>query len=354
MTTEALSSPPLTSIREDLSLPTTTANFRAFVLKVGPLVDLQDTIEEIVFWKKPDRSILFLLCWTIASFFPKVMLLLPVVGMMLVLLQDYRHDLGGESKNIDEAEPSSPISLMDVKLPETSDASKSSTSSSAAIAPPTPSKSDLSLSAKYYRNIQYIQNLMGLYSQLHDILTPFHSLLLPSHPWHNTFLALLFSLFIITSLSLICIPTSAIVLPLGILPLIPFSPFTPPLTRLLPLKPRLYTLYLHLLSSRILPSQRGLPLRRIALYENQRLLNGIWSRDALKQGERGGWTEEDGSGAWGGKEEVGLESGWEWIEGEGWVLDWGDGDLGEPFSRPGRGDATGLTWQTLAKRAGCT
>ncbi len=42
----------LLSTRDPLSVPTTTANFRRFVSRVGPLFWLQDRIEEIVTWKK--------------------------------------------------------------------------------------------------------------------------------------------------------------------------------------------------------------------------------------------------------------------------------------------------------------
>ena len=42
----------LVSTRDPLSIPTTTANFRRFVPKVGPIFWLQDRIEEILMWKK--------------------------------------------------------------------------------------------------------------------------------------------------------------------------------------------------------------------------------------------------------------------------------------------------------------
>ena len=44
--------PDLLSTREQLSLPTTTANFRRFASKSGPVFWLQDRIEEVVMWKK--------------------------------------------------------------------------------------------------------------------------------------------------------------------------------------------------------------------------------------------------------------------------------------------------------------
>ena len=42
----------LISTRDPLSIPITTANFRRFVSKVGPIFWLQDRIEEILMWKK--------------------------------------------------------------------------------------------------------------------------------------------------------------------------------------------------------------------------------------------------------------------------------------------------------------
>ena len=41
----------LLSNRDPLSIPTTTAHFRRFVAKIGPVFWLQDRIEEIVLWK---------------------------------------------------------------------------------------------------------------------------------------------------------------------------------------------------------------------------------------------------------------------------------------------------------------
>jgi len=42
----------LISTRDPLSIPTTSANFRRFASKVGPIFWLQDRIEEILMWKR--------------------------------------------------------------------------------------------------------------------------------------------------------------------------------------------------------------------------------------------------------------------------------------------------------------
>jgi hypothetical protein len=42
----------LLSTKDPLSIPITTANFRRFVAKVGPVFWLQDRVEEVVTWKK--------------------------------------------------------------------------------------------------------------------------------------------------------------------------------------------------------------------------------------------------------------------------------------------------------------
>ena len=44
--------PTLISSRDPLSLPTTTTNFKRFVVRVGPISWLQDRIEQIVMWRK--------------------------------------------------------------------------------------------------------------------------------------------------------------------------------------------------------------------------------------------------------------------------------------------------------------
>ena len=42
----------LISTRDPLSIPTMTANFRRFTMKVGPIFWLQDRIEEVLMWKR--------------------------------------------------------------------------------------------------------------------------------------------------------------------------------------------------------------------------------------------------------------------------------------------------------------
>ncbi len=42
----------LMSTRDPLSVPITTVNFRRFISKIGPLFWLQDSVEEIITWRK--------------------------------------------------------------------------------------------------------------------------------------------------------------------------------------------------------------------------------------------------------------------------------------------------------------
>lgn len=135
----------LLSTRDPLSIPITTTNFRRFVSKCGPVFWLQDRVEEVVMWRKGWKvtgvwmAAYAFLCACIrdcfpfssltacAGYFPRLVLLLPLVTLIGILLATY---------------------------PST----KSTTSDGAT---PMPSVQPGEGSVDWQANLQAIQNLMG-------------------------------------------------------------------------------------------------------------------------------------------------------------------------------------------------
>ncbi|KAL0961264.1 hypothetical protein HGRIS_006227 [Hohenbuehelia grisea] len=129
----------LTSKRDPLSIPITTTNFRRFVARVGPVFWLQDRVEEIVLWRRGTRvTCTWLSVYAFLCYFPKLFLLLPHVILLGIILS------------------STPT------VPEGKDA----------IPPPMPTYLAGEASTEWMANIQGIQNLMGVASDIHDLITP--------------------------------------------------------------------------------------------------------------------------------------------------------------------------------------
>ncbi|KAG6332158.1 hypothetical protein ID866_6930 [Astraeus odoratus] len=129
----------LLSSRDPLSLPTITTNFRRFVAKVGPIFWLQDRIEEVILWKKDwKRTAVWLAAYGFICYFPRLILLLPHMLLLGVMLAYH-------------PQPGSP---------------------------PAPASANEG-TVDWQANIQAIQNLMGAFSDAHDMVLPLLPLLVP-------------------------------------------------------------------------------------------------------------------------------------------------------------------------------
>ncbi|KIJ59664.1 hypothetical protein HYDPIDRAFT_33002 [Hydnomerulius pinastri MD-312] len=129
----------LLSTRDPLSLPIMTSNFRRFVAKIGPVFWLQDRVEEVILWKKGwRRTTVWLAVYGFLCYFPKMALLLPHALLLGIMLAYYP----------DPGKPSIPINVSEGTV-------------------------------DWQANIQAIQNLMGVLSDVHDALLPIFPLLTP-------------------------------------------------------------------------------------------------------------------------------------------------------------------------------
>ncbi|KAF8341147.1 hypothetical protein F5887DRAFT_976939 [Amanita rubescens] len=120
----------LLSIKDPLSVPILSVNFRRFVSCVGPVFWLQDRIEEIVTWKKGWKvTCSWLSAYGFFCYFPQLLLCLPHIAIIAIILTTYP---AGDQP------------------------------------PPTEG------SIPWQANIQGIQNLMGIFSDLVDFTTSTH------------------------------------------------------------------------------------------------------------------------------------------------------------------------------------
>ncbi|KAF5377889.1 hypothetical protein D9615_006804 [Tricholomella constricta] len=151
--TGSSNAPLLLTTRDPLSLPTTSANFKRFVAKAGPIFWFQDRVEEVVMWRRGWRVTgVWMAIYAFFCYFPKMVFAIPHVVLIGIMLASYPY-------------------------PDAS--SPTSTTTSTSASPPTPS----SESVNWQGNLQAIQNLMGLVADIHDLIQPHTHLLLlsPAH-----------------------------------------------------------------------------------------------------------------------------------------------------------------------------
>lgn len=118
-----------------LNLATTMPkNMTKFVMRLGPLVDFQDECIEIFTWKNPSRTIAFLLAYILLCLYPIILYTLPQILMLCFMIRLYYI----RAENI-----------------------------------ATKPQSKLSLNLSYLKNLQFIQNHMGIYSQVYDDIASF-------------------------------------------------------------------------------------------------------------------------------------------------------------------------------------
>ncbi|KAJ3856482.1 integral peroxisomal membrane peroxin-domain-containing protein [Lentinula lateritia] len=141
----------LLSNKDPLSIQITSVNFKRFVERVGPVFWLQDRLEEIVFWRRGWKVTgTWLAVYCFLCYIPRLVFLLPHVIFIAIILA-----------NVNHASPSS--------------------SSTAGSSLPAPVAED---GVDWQANIQAIQNLMGLYADVHIAITPYlsHLSLSPNDP----------------------------------------------------------------------------------------------------------------------------------------------------------------------------
>ncbi|CED82519.1 hypothetical protein [Phaffia rhodozyma] len=349
--------PGPSSKREDLNLTSTTGNFRKFVLKVGWLFDTQDFVEEVVFWRRKEWSVGWMIGWGLISFHPHLILMLPLLGTISFLLAPHIDD-----QSLNPELQSSPSRSGSTEI-ETSTRTTSSPSarrnsfqmlhgrsgsiqaSSVGLSRDSKAGSRLSgdfsdfsheipqarkapietgLTTTYYQNLQGIQNLMGSFSDMYDFaINVAQQVFSPIHPLHYTLIAFNVLALVGVAFGGKFVPAWAILLPLGWGPLL-FGLISPGELSVLPLPippilaSQLHALHLSLLNDKIPLSLRDKPVCELSVWENQR-----WIRPSGKESTShvsgGGTAGTDGtpgaSGGAGGEGREWTEDGWSEKEG---------------------------------------
>ncbi|ORY27745.1 integral peroxisomal membrane peroxin-domain-containing protein [Naematelia encephala] len=349
----------LSTQRETLSLPLVSNNFRRFITKVGPVFWLQDRVEEVLFWRKPRWTIAWMLLWTFTCFQPRILLLLPSLILILLLLHVHERNhsfpslLGvftptptaGTVRVNPSPNPNSTATFSASTVPDGTEGG-----AQIPVVPPKEAESGVD----YYMNLQAIQNLMGLVSDMYDWTTPrLTALAAPSTSTSPTSFPLttthLMLLLLPPTLLLPLTPHALVpylLLPLGLAPPLAFHPN---------LTPSLLTLHRHPQFLKLrsiaedwaltdtLPDEVGRKdISRVQVWENERLdpatgtvkIPPSWSSRNLRAGERAPWVKVIDSGSlWkedaevagdadkGDKMVLALKDGWEWVPGAEWRVD---------------------------------
>ncbi|QRV89844.1 integral peroxisomal membrane peroxin protein [Ceratobasidium sp. AG-Ba] len=348
----------LLSNRDSLSIQITTANFRRFVSRSGPVFWLQDRLEEIFLWKCGWQ---YTMAWgsgyAFLCFYPRALLILPQLTLLSVLLVNY------------PGKPRTPVS-PGVKP-----------SHSPARRPPQMQAPEGS--TEWYSNLQAIQNLMGAVSDAHELAVQ----LVPHLTWSTSATRpILFMTLMTIPLILLPIPTHHIFLAAGLGPLFFTHPIvqkvfpsiiaqtTPairvvverllddlrmeerhveargglklelrfPGFRTMHIPVTLKTVFGLKVSPQPASGQYAIPepeeerMLEVELFENERWAPGAgWKSAHLRAGERrgftrgrDGWSAGDGdvrgldNGSVSSNLTFDLSPGWNFVETEDWRVDW--------------------------------
>ncbi|KAJ3017807.1 UNVERIFIED_CONTAM: hypothetical protein HDU68_011460 [Siphonaria sp. JEL0065] len=157
---------------------TTPKNMAGFIARIGPIVSLFEGIENLLNWKEPPKTTLALIVCCSLCLYPVVLTILPH-GLILYLISSsyfekakYEHlmqtKLPGDLVNT----PSSSISNI-VPSPSTTATAVSATLpnySSSTTPTPSATATAAMYSAAYLKNLQFIQNQMGLFVKGYDAI----------------------------------------------------------------------------------------------------------------------------------------------------------------------------------------
>ncbi|CAG8473290.1 21215_t:CDS:2 [Dentiscutata erythropus] len=143
-------------------------NFRKFVQKCGFIFAIQDFAEDIFMWKNPSDTLLAMVIYVYICLYPQLLILVPLIAFLAILIYNFPKDSQTKKKNrIFEQ-----FSRLNNYLPAEN-------------------------SVDYLKNMQNIQNLMGLISDGYDVAID----LLKHFDWSNESEALLITQVVIVILA---------------------------------------------------------------------------------------------------------------------------------------------------------
>ncbi|RIA96960.1 integral peroxisomal membrane peroxin-domain-containing protein [Glomus cerebriforme] len=168
---------PSDSVHPPLNLNTTTNNFRKFVQKCGFIFELQGAVEDIIMWKNTPNTLLTMVIYVYICLYPQLLILLPFVGLLSILISYHQKRFPGEQYMNENGKYGG----------------KKRFKRSNRVDPYLPPEN----SVDYLKNMQNIQNLMGMISDGYDSFIP----LLKHVDWSNEYETLKITQIVIVTLS---------------------------------------------------------------------------------------------------------------------------------------------------------
>ncbi|CAG8484154.1 1231_t:CDS:2 [Acaulospora morrowiae] len=171
---------PSDSAHPPLNLQLIGANFGKFVQKCGFIFAIQGAVEDIVMWKNPSNTLLTMVIYVYICLYPKLLFLIPPVGLLAVLIYYY--------------EKKYPNGLQTMKRGQHGRRRFHKSKHHDPYLPP-------ENSVDYLKNMQNIQNLMGLISEGYDAVVP----LLKHVDWSNEYETLVITQGVIVLMTILCL-----------------------------------------------------------------------------------------------------------------------------------------------------
>ncbi|KAI8919817.1 Peroxin/Dysferlin domain-containing protein [Powellomyces hirtus] len=136
-------------------LTTTPWNVSRIVTRLGPVVRIYETTQNLITWKDPIKTILLMAVWVSLCYYPTMLCITPHLSIIIIILRNH------ERKD----------QFMRKREMEASIAVATGWTSSIAVG-----------SEEYLRNMQFMQNMMSMYCDAHDYAVSRLKALDWSHP----------------------------------------------------------------------------------------------------------------------------------------------------------------------------
>ncbi|KAJ3326406.1 peroxisome- protein [Blyttiomyces sp. JEL0837] len=275
-------------------LTTTPRNFTRFVTRLTPVVDIFDGVTDVLSWKEPAKTLVALFSFILICLYPSVFIILPQTVLLYIISRNY---------------------YQKTKLEVVGPSNASGPSITAT-------------SSEYLRNMQFIQNQMGLFCDVHAAASKLGTWL----DWSDedrtlkvVQLALASSILVLAGVHFV--PLNLIILAVGLFAfsantaLFRAASTTLPPALLKGIKERVDSIREGIVAATLAP---GGTVITVVLFENQRWWAGLGWIPHLLRTERAPWSDETGNIQRPPKEMFELptnETGtWTWVDPE-WVID---------------------------------
>ncbi|KAJ3392304.1 hypothetical protein HDU92_008535 [Lobulomyces angularis] len=263
-------------------------NMTRFIMRLGPLVAIQDDLIEIFTWKNPYRTVAIMLVYIILCLYPTLFLIVPQTAFIYYLIKQYYR----KTKHI----------AMNKK------------------------ETKINVNLQYLKNLQFIQNHMGAFADGYDEISRFNRNILTWNDEDETMkvlkiaIASIFGVVIFLRL----VPTSWIFLGGGVFLFLQHTAlFRAASATLPPVLMRNLQYRVDFVREAILNVTKAGTTGKttVQLYENQRWWAGLGWIAHLLRSERVAWSDESGENAKPSKDDYelpGVE--WEWAS-DDWKID---------------------------------